>query len=201
MRFLNYCISLLLLVISTSSCSNRKNYNWHFTIPNEYQGFLVIGFNCPKGNDVQKSDYSLRVRYSSKGIACTSMKFLDLFPNIGTDSFTDTDGKTIPFLINGKDKNPAPSRAICGGETASRIIGGKELFYYLHWVGDPVRYYEFRNTDQYLIEENRFFGNVSNIFTKAMNANPELDTPTNTGSIQGKDGTEHANQSTHDARE
>ena len=156
-------LSGICVLFVTSSCGSSHRNNWHFVVPKDYEGFLVIRFDCQGGKDLQSSGFTVLVNYSTQGIACSSMSFTNFFPNIGTPSCSETTGRTIPFLVNGSNLRPAPPKALCGGETSEATIQGRQFAWYIQWVGDPNRYAEFRNTDQYLQERNKFLSKAFGI--------------------------------------
>ncbi|NJM07053.1 hypothetical protein HC891_14055 [Candidatus Gracilibacteria bacterium] len=66
---------LILLEFQLVQCSYAdlsKKTDWHLIIPDNYQGFLVIMYNCPEGDILPIRNNVIEVDFSPDGVFCAS---------------------------------------------------------------------------------------------------------------------------------
>jgi hypothetical protein len=150
----NTLLAVFIWLIVTACGAPQRN--WHYQVPKDYQGFLVIRFGCKDGKDVTKSGHAVLIRYSNQGVACTGASLSEFVPRVGNDVCDDSVGNQIPLLVNGTTQGAGPTKALCGGETSSGTINGQVFEWYIMWIGDPKAYARFRNSEQYHNDLNQF---------------------------------------------
>jgi len=148
LRFLPFLFLLLL-----SACKGRVT--WVHVVPTNYQGFLVIRYDCPSGVPLPQNGQTISVTYSTNGTFCTTNG--SVTPWRGSVTCRDAAGKSIPFVgLPWAAQGTLPPKALCGGEETRMNVMGKNFHLGIMWVGDPKRFAAVRNTPQYQKELNEF---------------------------------------------
>jgi hypothetical protein len=155
-RALLLLIITMLLLFLTSRCSwgfQSPEVDWYYTIPDGYQGFLVIRYDCADGDPLMIKDGKAYLEFNDNGTACIK------------DAFQASHGQVFAQYRNGQSIRLAGTRATWnqGGYAfytdGVRGIGryGKDYgTFEIMWVGDlkylAVHYLD--GLDQFL--EDRF---------------------------------------------
>jgi hypothetical protein len=123
------------LSVCLSQCSSTRNVDWHFTIPDNYQGFLVIRYECPGGKPLQIIDGKIFVEFSNNGTFCAKDKFIS---TRGEDFVQTKSGQPVKTVGSPRNRQ---GYAFYGGDTMS--VGGgagdPEYTFSIYWVGDLQR--------------------------------------------------------------
>jgi hypothetical protein len=140
-RNLNRAIRLLFyeLVLIVCSCTpSSRHINWEYIIPDGYNGYLAIRFDCPNGIPLPIKDNTCRIEFAEDGTFCTSDKFIPSWSN-AEHAFSKS-GKSVPVLTA-----PAPlpkeygiievdAPITIGGTNVSNP--GPDMTLLTFWVGD-----------------------------------------------------------------
>ncbi len=135
---------LLLSVVILTSCKDDQ-ITWEYTIPDGYEGWLAIQYDCPGGTPLDRQGDVIRVEFGEDGLFCT------------TDSSFSWSG-TEQAMNNSRDRvavYPNPSGetgyGICCGQAYGRQFSyyGQqiELTLDLMWVGNMESGYPPLDTD------------------------------------------------------
>src|SRR6266480_29910 len=142
-------VSLLFL----DACNRR--ITWTHVIPKNYQGFLVIRYDCPNGYSLKQEGASISVIYSTNGALCVTNGFLT--PWVGSVTCRETDGTPIPFVgLPWGYSGRLPAKGLCGGDEVNMTVLGKDFHLDIMWVGDPKSFAAIRNTPEYQKELDDF---------------------------------------------
>ncbi len=135
-------ISLVILVscaLLLTSCSSSRHVEWEYIVPDGYQGYLAIRWECPNGVPLALTNGIAHVPFTKNGTYCTSDSF---FPSWSEQNLARSrSGQLIPWT-------PTPwetkGYAMCCGST--RGIGGgtwenpgPDMTFTVMWVGDMER--------------------------------------------------------------
>jgi hypothetical protein len=60
-----------------------RQLDWHFVIPKDYAGFLILRFDCPGGEDLRISGHDVVVTFSRRGTARTRLSLSAFEPWVG----------------------------------------------------------------------------------------------------------------------
>lgn len=137
--FKNICtlICITLFAGLLVQCSSRRTVQWHYIIPDGYQGYLAIRYNCPAGQPLVETKGVIIIHFNADGTFCTSDSF---FASTGHLPTAETaSGQPIPYII---DPRQHQGYAICCGN--KMVIGGNtlenpspnDLELELMWVGE-----------------------------------------------------------------
>ena len=69
----------LVMTFALGACGNVTVL--HYTIPDTYQGFLVIRYACPQGEPVVRQDGRIHITFQDNGTACLAAGYTDIFPS------------------------------------------------------------------------------------------------------------------------
>lgn len=67
-------LALMCVLMTTVACKEAGEVKWEYVVPDDYEGFLAIRFDCPGGQSLIK-DGVARVEFRSDGTFCTSYKY------------------------------------------------------------------------------------------------------------------------------
>lgn len=70
--FIIILVSLLLVQCTSNSDISRRDIDWHFIIPDDYQGFLVIKYNCSDGKPFTDNGHTIQVEFNQDGTFCAT---------------------------------------------------------------------------------------------------------------------------------
>ena len=144
-----YASAMFALAVLLSQCSSSKHIDWLYIIPDNYQGFLVIKYECQNGKPLVIKDGEIQVEFNADGTFCTS------------DKFSLTDGQDFaqtkssqPVRVVGSPWNQK-GYALTGGSTLT--IGGntmrnpsnKDFTFSIWWAGDMEYLASIRNEAAY----------------------------------------------------
>jgi hypothetical protein len=126
---------LALFFLNQCTLPTQKETIWKYIIPDGYQGYLAIHYECPGGKPLSRSDNMITVEFNDDGIYCTSES---AFATRGPLPITvTTTGRDIPYVTDPWNHS---GWGICCGST--RAIGGntvenpnEDLILGLQWVG------------------------------------------------------------------
>jgi hypothetical protein len=71
-------IGWITLAMLLSSCANITNLE--FTIPDNYEGFLVIEYECENGTSADQSSSKVHITFDNTGVACLTDTYSTMFP-------------------------------------------------------------------------------------------------------------------------
>jgi hypothetical protein len=128
-----------------------QSADWYYTIPTNYQGFLVIRYECTGGNPLVVQDEKIYVRFNDNGTACIKDKFL---PTKGQIFAQDKNGQSIRY-VGSPWHEKGYGLYIDGTQSMER--GGIDYgTFEVLWVGDMeyLATHYLRGLDQFL--EDRF---------------------------------------------
>lgn len=97
-RAIRRLICLTLMVLPLTSCrSLRDDVTWEYTIPDGYNGWLAIQYNCPNGVPFNRKDNVIKVAFGADGLFCTSDS---PFAWQGQEIAKNTSGTKIPVTFD-----------------------------------------------------------------------------------------------------
>ncbi len=132
------------------SCNRDPSYiRWEYIVPDDYQGYLAVRFDCPGGEPLIKNGVA-RVRFKPDGTFCTSDSYRPMWssqwlPELTKRPHRSSSGKPI-------DQLPEPVQsgyAICC--TMITTYGNAQFL--IMWVGEM----EHRTTNPYLPDDQAAF--------------------------------------------
>jgi hypothetical protein len=87
-------VSLMLML---TSCGQAESY--HYTIPDRYEGFLAIRYDCPNGELTTYDQRTTQIHFHDNGTVCLTDSYtvvhptgLTVFPSASTRN-----GQQVPF--------------------------------------------------------------------------------------------------------
>ncbi len=148
---------LLFLVVQSSSSDRFQSLavDWHYTIPDGYQGFLVIRYDCVGGKPLVIQNGEIHLEFNNDGTACIKDAFL---PTGGQDFAESKSGEPIKIADAGAPWDAKSGEyalygdGVMGVERYGKDYGTFEVL----WVGDMeylAKHY-LEGLDQFL--EDRF---------------------------------------------
>jgi hypothetical protein len=153
--FLLLIIALLLLFLVIQARSSNQYQSlavdWYYTIPDGYQGFLVIRYDCTDGAPMVIQNGEIHLEFNDDGTACIK------------DAFQPTHGQVYATSKSGKSIKAASSRTndrgyeLYGDGVMSIEHYGVDYGVFERlWVGDMEYFaaHYFEGFDQFL--EDRF---------------------------------------------
>jgi hypothetical protein len=149
--FLLLMIALLLLFLVIQSRSSDRYQSlavdWYYTIPDGYQGFLVIRYDCTGGKPLVIQNEEIHLEFNNDGTACIKDAFQ---PTHGQDFAQDKSGRSVRVV--GSPWNDK-GYALYGQGVMSIGRYGKDYgTFEVLWAGDMeylAKQY-FRGLDQFL---------------------------------------------------
>jgi hypothetical protein len=125
------CVLALLI----SACTAPDEVKWEYVVPDNYEGFLAIRFECPGGQPLIK-DGVARVVFKSDGTFCTSDKWrpstdTTWLPDLKSSPHKTASGKPIEKPV----ETPESGYVLCC-ESLTRYCNGTFL---VLWVGNMPR--------------------------------------------------------------
>lgn len=131
-------VLLLVFTLTIASCAKSKVYEiqWSFTIPKDYQGYIVIRYNCPNGIYLQKLDGVIQLNVDDSGIVCIAN---DQFPYSGPLPIVKNSSGLPILFTQGPEKYKG--YAMCCNESRSITqaksngIGRLTIIYDIFYVG------------------------------------------------------------------
>jgi hypothetical protein len=141
-----FCLSGLM------GCLTYDYIHTIYIIPDNYEGFLAIHYNCAGGQPLEVQDRTLTVEFNQDGTFCASN---DFFPTKGTLEVQTISGQDVPYFGLGWNDT---GYGLLGGDTYG--IGGNtrrnptddKLVFSIYWVGDAEYWASIRNTAIYAEE-------------------------------------------------
>lgn len=132
---LPFYVFFLIAFLSGCTGGTLQSVQWEYIVPADYQGFLVIRYNCPGGQPLPRLGNRISVTFDQRGIYCTNeTSFATSGP---LPRAVTTTGQAIPFVT---DAWAHTGWGICCGH--SRVIGGQtvenpgaDLILDVLWVG------------------------------------------------------------------
>ena len=130
-------LALLVLLLFLMGCAESAPYiRWHYVVPDGYQGFVAIHFECAGGSPLPMQKGTITVAFDEKGLYCTSDQAT---ASIGPlPNFTNASGSVIPYV---SDPYTYTGYAACC-EDGTRVIGGNTaenpestIIVRVQWVG------------------------------------------------------------------
>lgn len=125
---------MLLLV----QCATRTWTQWHYIVPDNYQGFLAIHYRCPEGVPLSRQGNKVTVQFDTRGLFCTSDSSIGTTGPVPTaETYTN---RPIPYVAQPRIEQGfiiccGGNRAIGGG---TAVNPGPDLSLGLLWIGEVV---------------------------------------------------------------
>jgi hypothetical protein len=109
----------------------------HYTVPDQYTGFLVIEFDCANGRPVNRDGRSVQLVFDHRGVACISDRYEDIYPT-GVSSVASVrtySGETLPFAVGGAGRGD--NVALMGATVMKyrEVPTNTETIFEILWVG------------------------------------------------------------------
>ncbi len=131
-----HTLCFLTLMALLPGCSSTRYVDRHFTVPDHYEGFLVIRYDCPNGQPLRMVNRSLSVTFNLDGTFCTSDPF---FATRGQVFVENESGQAIHMASAPRDE-----RGYGYYDVGVRAIGGNtrrnptdtDIVLSIAWVGD-----------------------------------------------------------------
>lgn len=153
-KSLSVCLILVLLEILLAQCtyeSSVKQTTWHLVVPDDYQGFLVIMYNCPEGEPLKFQGDRVEIVFSDEGVYCTSN---EPFGWEGQVFASTRSGQLLqgPALWNKKGYG-------FYGDGLITVHGPPVYRFDVYWAGDLEYLASIRNNPDYKFQLNEFLLN------------------------------------------
>jgi hypothetical protein len=144
-------ILLFLLEIQLVQCGlsgQSRMTDWHLIIPDDYQGFLVIMYECPEGKMFARQNNMIQVVFSNDGVFCASEK---AFAWEGQVTASTASGNTVssPILWDGRGYG-------LYGDGLLTVHSPTKYQFDVYWAGDIEYLASIRNTAEYTKQLNIF---------------------------------------------
>jgi hypothetical protein len=128
----------VLILLTIPGCSLFGGTTWEYTIPNDYEGWLAIQYDCPGGQPLGREGSTIHLTFGEDGLFCTSDS---QFAWYGRQVVRDANGARIPLDIFGTQTGYGVCCSTTFG-TGTAEIGptgnsrSEEVTLDLLWVGD-----------------------------------------------------------------
>nr|MCU0494677.1 hypothetical protein [Chloroflexaceae bacterium] len=133
---------------------NRVTY----TIPDTYEGFLVIEYDCPNGTARTASGGTVHITFQDNGVACVRESYTDAYPGGARfmERIQTRSGQTVRY--QGRWDATAQGYAMTDFSVVRHSASGAtpNLTYSIQWVGRMEHLTELLRTDQYREAEASF---------------------------------------------
>jgi hypothetical protein len=142
-----------LLITLLVSCGFLQGMD--IVIPDQYEGFLVIGYECPGGSQLVRKNGHMQVPFEDNGVLCVTNTYEDFFPDgiHSVNSVYMRNGQKVPFKGSSTDK---PGYALVELQTMITIAGstgtGERYVYSIFWVGEMEHFQKIIQEDLYQTE-------------------------------------------------
>ena len=128
------------------ACNEPGEVNWEYVVPDNYEGYLAIRFNCPGGQPLIKHGVA-HVEFKSDGTFCTSDAWTPTwesrwFPTMRRSPHQSASGKPIEMPA----ETPKSGYVLCFGRTAS-YCGST---FVVLWAGNMPATRVFEDEDKFL---------------------------------------------------
>ncbi len=130
------------------ACDSRTYVDWHYTIPNDYYGFLVVHYECQNGKPLVIQNGKIYLDLNDDGTACISDKFL---PTSGKVFVNQSDGKPVRYV--GAPWNENGYAFFTVGVQGIEQQGVDYGTFEIHWVGNiekMAQKYSLEGLDEFL---------------------------------------------------
>lgn len=131
-----------------------------YVIPDAYQGFLVIEYECDGGHSARQSDGRVQFVFNAMGVACVSDTYTAIYPT-GMSSVWKVEtrsGQPVDFV--GSWSHGQRGSGVVGAGVTRISYGPQgvdEETYEVLWVGQLADFAKLMDTQQYTTAEARFF--------------------------------------------
>ncbi|MBZ0321404.1 MAG: hypothetical protein K8L91_33640 [Anaerolineae bacterium] len=125
------CVGLIVTSVTGCRLLRDDSLTWNYIVPDNYVGWLVIQYDCPGGQPLNRQDDVITVRFGEDGLFCTSDSS---FGWHGQEHATNTSG--IPLPISLRAEESAGGYGICCGLRTGISTNSYELQMDLWWVGN-----------------------------------------------------------------
>lgn len=133
-----HILTIGLAVLFMAQCSSGQEVSWKYTVPDNYEGYLVVQYDCEGGKPLDVIDGVVNIVFSLDGTSCIKDSFESVFPN-GTVSLASRDiaqtssGLKIPIVSPYRGK-----KGIALTSLSNRRLNrdGREYNFSILWVGD-----------------------------------------------------------------
>lgn len=139
--------SITLLTQCTYEPSFRRT-TWHFTVPDNYQGFLVIQYTCRAGEPLIMQGENIFVSFSDEGVYCTSDAS---FAWQGDMVVSTRSGATVPMPLLWDAQGYG-----FYASSLTTIHGPPRQQFGIFWVGDLQYLADIRNKAEYNMQLDAF---------------------------------------------
>jgi len=74
-----------------------------YTVPDNYEGFLVIRYECPGGKAAEQHGGRTVIRFESNGVACVRQRYRDMYPTgiSHTARIQTMSGREVEYIVPG----------------------------------------------------------------------------------------------------
>jgi hypothetical protein len=111
-----------------------------YTVPDNYEGFLVIRYECPGGTAAEQRDGRTTIRFENNGVACVRQRYRDIYPAgiSHTARIQTTSGREVEYIVPGSP--PQSGQGLLEGGLTTTTYGptGDEppaFIYSVLWLG------------------------------------------------------------------
>jgi hypothetical protein len=138
-----FCL-FLLAACSHYTFATYQEINKELIIPDNYQGFLVVRYNCPDGLPLSASTEVITYRFRHDGTICTR----DPVPTTwGQYAIRTHGGKQLVAM---GDPWPTTGYGITDAEIYTTAIAGQQMSFEVYWVGNLATHANIRDYDEQL---------------------------------------------------
>jgi hypothetical protein len=158
--FLSFYLMLLLLLFGCSGMTQLV-----YTIPDNYEGFLVIEFSCVNGKSLNRTQGRVNISFNDQGYACVTESYDEVYPTgvSRVDFVTTRSGIRVSFepytRENRADYAITWASLSIRRDAQAQITGVFEIL----WVGDLEKFHNMIINREYMNEEAAFFESVLGI--------------------------------------
>jgi len=127
-----------------------------YIVPDHYQGFLAIYYECPGGKPVDQSDGRAHITFDAHGVACIKESYVTLFPGGARHvaSVQTVSGQSVRFAGGWEQVSTGYALLDLSVQQGYGPNGNNPPQYTISilWVGEMQRLNELSQTNQYSTE-------------------------------------------------
>jgi hypothetical protein len=139
--------------------------NIAYTVPDNYQGFLVVLYNCPDAHQSARMGSAVQIKFDTNGIACIPEEYDEIYNTSfhSIRSIQTHQGKTVRF--EPELSMNSNGYALVDLQVFTRRYGSyneqqKECVYSTLWIGETSTLFYITASNKYTLEEQAFFERV-----------------------------------------
>jgi hypothetical protein len=130
-----------------------------YTIPTDYEGFLVVEYNCVNGTLPVRSFGSVHIEFEDNGVACISASYESVYPTgiSHISSIQTKDGTFVSFVGGGPSRHGGYAMTGASLLIVNQVEPHSTYTFEIFWVGEQQHLSQLLTTNEYMNAEATFF--------------------------------------------